>query len=295
MRAGRRSLSAPRFLSERGGPVRAPRSPDSGRLRGKPALRPSSAAGRGGRAVRFACVIALYPAGAHRLRACLRTDAEALAASRRSREASRTRPPPCGAAADGRRGMPARASMRPPPRKASAVRRSLGEGGACRRSNAATRRRRLRLARRRSEPCRLAHASPTGRGRLVRHCRARASAGAHDDRRPPVTIPAASCGGRLPRAVALRPPRRRQTGSGGGALHFADAPVSRSAFFCPASRRGVRCGGARSVIGSGVRRARRRAREAHDGRHARSGHAQADASPTGCSWRRGPPTASWIS
>jgi hypothetical protein len=96
---GRRSLLGRLFQRRqarrrhRVGPVRAPRSPDSGRLRGKPALRPSSAAGRRGRAVGFACVIALNPAGALRLRACLRTDAEALAASRRSREASRTRPP----------------------------------------------------------------------------------------------------------------------------------------------------------------------------------------------------------
>ncbi len=52
---------------------------------------------------RSAFVIALNPAGSHSLRACLRTDAEALAASRRSREASRTRPPRRLDTADGRR------------------------------------------------------------------------------------------------------------------------------------------------------------------------------------------------
>ncbi len=168
----------------RGGPVRAPRSPDSGRLRGKPALRPSSAAGRGGRAVGFACVIALNPAGAQRLRACLRTDAETLADSRRSREASRTRPPRRHDSADGHRGMPAGASMRPPSREASAVRRSLGGGGAVPTVECTNQEPQARTC-----PEAL-WAMPTGSRefdrprRVVRHCRARASAGAHDDRRP---------------------------------------------------------------------------------------------------------------
>ena len=80
-----------------------------------------------------------------------------------------------------------------------------------------TRRRRFRRARRRSEPCRLAHANSTDRGRRVRHCRARASAGAHDDR-----WPLAARGGpwrapRSPDSGRLRPALRRQSWPGSSA------------------------------------------------------------------------------
>ncbi|MCK7506051.1 MAG: hypothetical protein MZV70_19570 [Desulfobacterales bacterium] len=140
--------------------MRASRSPDSGRLRGKPALRPSSAAGRGGRAVRSACVIALNPAGAHSLRAGLRADARSARrrrsarVSRRSREASRT--PSAARSATAR--MPARRRV-----CGDASRERSMRAGADGRMQP-TRSRRLRLARRRAEPCRLAHANSTGRG-----------------------------------------------------------------------------------------------------------------------------------
>ena len=72
----------------------------------------------------------------------------------------------------------------------------------------ATRRRRFGLARRLSVSCRLAHVNSTDRGRRVRHCRARASVGAHNDRRLATTRPS----GLGPPAVAPAPGRRRHVG-----------------------------------------------------------------------------------
>ncbi len=80
------------------------RSPDSGRLRGKPALRQSSVAGRRGRAVRAACASRLSPSCLRASRAC---GAVATLTPRHcspvpAREASRARRPRRREMADGR-------------------------------------------------------------------------------------------------------------------------------------------------------------------------------------------------